>query len=56
MHSMQESGGGHEAEHSNGYADGPRPPRHEGPALRETLGAVGGMLLPLLTQFGGHTH
>lgn len=69
MHTMQESGSGehsHDQGHAmNGYAgvpmddpyssQGPPPPKPQGPALVDTLVTVGGMLLPLLTQFG-HGH
>ncbi|KAH8686744.1 ZIP zinc transporter-domain-containing protein [Ilyonectria robusta] len=59
MHAMQEDGSshGHGHEHSvNGYADSnsavQRKPK--GPQMRDTLATVGGMLVPLLTQFGHH--
>lgn len=69
MHTMQESGAGehaHGEEHAmNGYAGVPMDdpyssqtqsqPKSQGPALLDTLVTVGGMLLPLLTQFG-HGH
>ncbi|KAK5127846.1 hypothetical protein LTR85_004963 [Meristemomyces frigidus] len=64
MHTMQESGGhSHDAPQENGYAgvpmhemyDQPAPTKKEGPVLLDTLVTVGGMLLPLLTQFG-HAH
>ena len=64
MHTMQDTSHSH-GEHDpgqNGYADTnvydgyqPPVPKQEGPGLGETLATVGGMLLPLLTQFG-HAH
>ncbi len=67
MHTMQEehapptSLSSHDfSSSSNGYANGGVGGRYgsskEGPRLRDTLAAVGGMLIPLLTQFGGHHH
>ena len=59
MHAMQEDGnsqgGGHE-HHSNGYAEGGNLSQRKQtrPQMRDTLATVGGMLLPLLTQFGHH--
>ena len=57
MHAMQDDSGSHE-HHSgtNGYLDGnPAAQRKpKGPEMRDTLATVGGMLLPLLTQFGHH--
>ncbi|EMC99383.1 hypothetical protein BAUCODRAFT_31702 [Baudoinia panamericana UAMH 10762] len=75
VHTMQESGSGHEHVHvaGNGYLGVPGtemgmdgmeagmygqpvlPVKREGPELVETLVTVGGMLLPLLTQWG-HAH
>jgi len=66
MHTMQENGSGHGEEvQGNGYAGVPMhdmysgeaqaPPKSEGPALLDTVVTVGGMLLPLLTQWG-HAH
>lgn len=59
MHAMQEDGSPHSHghEHSvNGYAESnstaQRKPK--GPQMRDTLATVGGMLVPLLTQFGHH--
>jgi solute carrier family 39 (zinc transporter), member 9 len=58
MHAMQEDSAGHEHSHSssNGYADGgPASQRKQPrPQMRDTLAAVAGMLLPLLTQIGHH--
>ncbi|KAK4503208.1 hypothetical protein PRZ48_006636 [Zasmidium cellare] len=69
MHTMQESGAGEhshgEGQAMNGYAgvpmddpyssNAPSAQKPQGPALVDTLVTVGGMLLPLLTQFG-HGH
>ncbi|KAF2165369.1 hypothetical protein M409DRAFT_55781 [Zasmidium cellare ATCC 36951] len=69
MHTMQETGAGEhshgEGQAMNGYAGvpmddpysshAPTAPKPQGPALVDTLVTVGGMLLPLLTQFG-HGH
>jgi solute carrier family 39 (zinc transporter), member 9 len=70
MHTMQENGsGGHEHDagvNGNGYAGLPMtemydggqaagPAKRKGPELVDTLVTVGGMLLPLLTQWG-HAH
>lgn len=68
MHTMQENGSGdheHESHGMNGYAgvpmddpyaaQMPSAPKLQGPALVDTLVTVGGMLLPLLTQWG-HVH
>ncbi|KAK3332446.1 ZIP zinc transporter-domain-containing protein [Cercophora scortea] len=55
MHAMQEdSSQGHEHHSSmNGYADNSQR-RQSKPQMRDTLATAGGMLLPLLTQFGHH--
>jgi len=58
MHAMQEDNNfqGHD-HHSgmNGYSDGSQNQRKQSkPQMRDTLATVGGMLLPLLTQFGHH--
>ncbi|CAN8097190.1 unnamed protein product [Discula destructiva] len=56
MHAMQEdqSHDHHDHHSMNGYADN-GPQRKPGrPQMRDTLATVGGMLLPLLTQFGHH--
>ncbi|KAI9762952.1 MAG: hypothetical protein M4579_000015 [Chaenotheca gracillima] len=57
MHTMQEESDTHQHEGSNGYSDpGARKlAANEGPKMRDTLTAVVGMLLPLLTQVG-HVH
>ncbi|PNS19453.1 Zinc transporter ZIP9-B [Sphaceloma murrayae] len=61
MHTMQDGGHAHSAENGgteNGYADIYQQQtlkQAEGPTLIDTLATVGGMLLPLLTQFG-HAH
>lgn len=58
MHAMQEDGlaPGHEHQPSmNGYQDGGSGQRKQmKPQMRDTLATVGGMLLPLLTQFSHH--
>jgi zinc transporter 9 len=56
MHAMQEDGSGHDHSAPNGYIDGgPGAQRkHHRPQMRDTFAAVGGMLLPLLTQIGHH--
>jgi zinc transporter 9 len=55
MHAMQEDSH-HEYSHvaSNGYADSALQRKKEKPQMRDTLAAVGGMLIPLLTQLGHH--
>ena len=54
MHAMQEDSV-HEHPVSNGYADGNSSQRNKPkPQMRDTLAAVGGMLIPLLTQIGHH--
>ncbi|CAK4032409.1 Zinc iron permease [Lecanosticta acicola] len=68
MHTMQENGSddhAHEPHAMNGYAGVPMddpytahvapPSKSQGPMLTDTLITVGGMLLPLLTQWG-HSH
>ncbi|KAM5345487.1 hypothetical protein ACJ41O_011349 [Fusarium nematophilum] len=61
MNAMQEDSGAHGHGHAhdhglNGYAEGnaqtQRKPK--GPQMRDTLATIGGMLVPLLTQFGHH--
>ncbi|KAK3357595.1 Zinc/iron permease [Lasiosphaeria hispida] len=59
MHAMQEDNQshGHERHESgNGYADTANASQRKQakPQMRDTLATVGGMLLPLLTQFGHH--
>jgi solute carrier family 39 (zinc transporter), member 9 len=55
MHAMQEDSGSHEHGTSNGYAEGGSMQRKQPkPQMRDTLAAVGGMLIPLLTQIGHH--
>ena len=55
MHAMQEDNISHDHISANGYengsATGRKAPR---PQMRDTLAAVAGMLIPLLTQFGHH--
>ena len=63
MHTMQEEDGKQsnvlEESGSNGYIDGghlrERPQASGGRSLKLVLAAVGGMLLPLITQIG-HAH
>lgn len=63
MHTMQEEDekgdGALEGTGENGYIDGshlrPREPASGGKSLKLVLAAVGGMLLPLVTQLG-HAH
>ncbi|KAI5459975.1 Zinc/iron permease [Mariannaea sp. PMI_226] len=59
MHAMQEDSTpySHSHEHSaNGFAEGNAPSQRKvkGPQMRDTLATIGGMLVPLLTQFGHH--
>lgn len=54
MHAMQEDAGNHDHSTSNGYADGGSQRKQPKPQMRDTLAAVGGMLIPLLTQIGHH--
>ncbi|KAM0436148.1 hypothetical protein ACHAPT_003040 [Fusarium lateritium] len=61
MNAMQEDSGAHSLGHGhehglNGYADsnGPTQRKPKGPQMRDTLATMGGMLVPLLTQFGHH--
>ncbi|KAJ1335194.1 solute carrier family 39 (zinc transporter) member 9 [Microdochium nivale] len=60
MHAMQEgeASTGHHEQGTNGYADGMVGTQQKQPTtqVRDTLATVGGMLLPLLTQFGHHEH
>ncbi|TQW00350.1 Zinc/iron permease [Cordyceps javanica] len=61
MHAMEENGASHSHDHgpqSNGYMETNtnNPPKASGPALRDTLATTVGMLVPLLTQIGGHHH
>jgi hypothetical protein len=54
MHAMQEDSS-HDHSTSNGYAEGSSSQRKQSrPQMRDTLAAVGGMLIPLLTQIGHH--
>lgn len=52
MHAMQEDPG-HESHYSssNGYVEIGSQRKQQKPQIRDTLAAVGGMLIPLLTQF-----
>lgn len=57
MHAMQEDSGSHQHDHGlNGYADSSATTQRKtkGPQMRDTLATMGGMLVPLLTQFGHH--
>ncbi|KAI3392202.1 hypothetical protein diail_6063 [Diaporthe ilicicola] len=57
MHAMQEDPSAQAHEHHsalNGYADTSTQRKPSRPQMRDTLATVGGMLLPLLTQFGHH--
>lgn len=57
MHAMQEdshSSSEHLGVQSNGYIDGGQRQKARGPQMRDTVAAVAGMLLPLLTQIGHH--
>ena len=56
MHTMQDDGHSSSPDPSDGYMNGnARPGRaKKGPRLLDTLAAVVGMLIPLLTQYGHH--
>lgn len=56
MHAMQEDSPAHEHPTSNGYGENGMASQRKqrGPQMRDTFAAVGGMLIPLLTQFGHH--
>ncbi|KAL2064547.1 hypothetical protein VTL71DRAFT_3684 [Oculimacula yallundae] len=55
MHAMQEDSSEHIHSPSNGYAELTSSQRkQQKPQMRDTLAAVGGMLIPLLTQLGHH--
>ena len=55
MHAMQEETP-HEHPISNGYAESPGVQRKQAkPRMRDTFAAVGGMLIPILTQIGHHS-
>jgi hypothetical protein len=54
MHAMQEDSS-HDHSTSNGYAEGGGSQRNKPkPQMKDTLAAVGGMFIPLLTQLGHH--
>jgi hypothetical protein len=54
MHAMQEEAP-HEHSASNGYVESPIAQRKQAkPRMRDTFAAVGGMLIPILTQIGHH--
>ncbi|KAH7416671.1 ZIP metal ion transporter-like protein [Cadophora sp. MPI-SDFR-AT-0126] len=54
MHAMQEDTPEHSHSPSNGYAEVNSQRKQQKPQMRDTLAAVGGMLIPLLTQLGHH--
>ncbi len=58
MHAMQEDAlpnQAHDHHGGSGYPDPSNGQRKQTkPQMRDTLATVGGMLLPLLTQFGHH--
>lgn len=54
MHAMQEDSSEHIHSPSNGYVDVNSQRKQQKPQMRDTLAAVGGMLIPLLTQLGHH--
>ncbi|KAK0118508.1 hypothetical protein ONS95_007400 [Cadophora gregata] len=54
MHAMQEDTPEHSHSPSNGYAEVNAQRKQPKPQMRDTLAAVGGMLIPLLTQLGHH--
>ncbi|KAH8594860.1 ZIP zinc transporter-domain-containing protein [Bisporella sp. PMI_857] len=54
MHAMQDDSG-HNEHSTNGYTDGTASQRKQSkPQVRDTIAAVCGMLIPLLTQYGHH--
>ncbi|KAH7348932.1 ZIP metal ion transporter-like protein [Rhexocercosporidium sp. MPI-PUGE-AT-0058] len=54
MHAMQEDSIEHTHSQSNGYTEINSQRKQQKPQMRDTLAAVGGMLIPLLTQLGHH--
>ncbi|CAL3970606.1 unnamed protein product [Diplocarpon coronariae] len=57
MHAMQEDASLESSSHAhfaNGYTDAGLQRKQPKPQMRDTLAAVGGMLIPLLTQIGHH--
>lgn len=59
MHAMNEDANGHDSGVGvNGFAEGGpgASKKHQGPQVQDTVATVVGMLLPLLTVFGGHHH
>lgn len=54
MHAMQEDASHHEHPSSNGYTDENGQKKAPKSQMRDTIAAVGGMLIPLLTQLGHH--
>jgi solute carrier family 39 (zinc transporter), member 9 len=54
MHAMQEDSN-HDHSSANGYPESPSAQRKQAkPRMRDTFAAVGGMLIPLITQIGPH--
>ncbi|KAL1894127.1 hypothetical protein Cpir12675_003815 [Ceratocystis pirilliformis] len=58
MHAMQEETSPHESGSAttNSYPESPHQRKRAGFQMRDTLATAGGMLLPLLTQTGHHSH
>ncbi|KKF93883.1 Zinc transporter ZIP9 [Ceratocystis platani] len=58
MHAMQEETSPHESGSAtaNSYPESPHQRKRTGLQMRDTLATAGGMLLPLLTQIGHHSH
>jgi len=55
MHAMQEDSGHYDHAASNGFGDGVSQRKQSSkPQIRDTIAAVCGMLVPLLTQIGHH--
>lgn len=54
MHALTEGESASSEAASEGHSVTSR--KHSHPQMRETLGTVVGMLLPLLTQLGHHSH
>jgi solute carrier family 39 (zinc transporter), member 9 len=55
MHAMQEDSNPSHSHDQNGYTEGGSSQRGKPkPQMRHTFAAVGGMLIPLLTQIGHH--
>ncbi|CAH0019025.1 unnamed protein product [Clonostachys rhizophaga] len=56
MHAMNDDGSHDSNTTQNGYSESGSPRQPKGPQMIDTLATVGGMLLPLLAQLGGHHH